>query len=134
MSPSESRRGRCVRVAIVDDAPEVLRFMELYLARHDQIEVVGTAGSGPAGLKLVADRSPDVLLLDLDMPGMDGFAVLEELRERGRSGTEVVVVSGLDATEVEARCRELGVRRVFHKGDGFEDLPGFVLEVGTASA
>lgn len=126
---SPASKSDPVRVGIADDAVEVQRFMELYLQRHEQIEVVGVAGSGPAALALVAERSPDVLLLDLDMPGMDGFDVLAALADRNHVRTRVIVVSGLELADVEQRCLELGAVRVLDKARGFEELPAAVLEV-----
>ena len=126
--------SRTVRVALVDDAPEVLRFMELYLARNDRVEIVGAASNGRDGLTLVDELKPDVLLLDLSMPEMDGLEVLRELQARKTNGLKTIVVSGLDREDLEATCLELGAARYLEKGEGFAQLPDIVLEVGTDAA
>lgn len=125
--------ARRVRVALVDDAPEVLRFMELYLSRNDRVEIVGVANNGRDGLTLVEKLKPDVLLLDLSMPEMDGLEVLRELQARKTNGLKTIVVSGLDREDLEATCLELGAVRYLEKGEGFAQLPDIVLEVGAAA-
>ena len=69
-----------IGVLIVDDHPVVRRGLRVLLEVQDGIEVVGEAGEGPTALKLAAEHNPDVILLDLKLPGLDGLAVLTELR------------------------------------------------------
>jgi DNA-binding NarL/FixJ family response regulator len=69
-----------ISVLIVDDHPVVRRGLRVLLEVQDGIEVTGEAGDGPAALKLAAEHQPDVILLDLKLPGLDGLAVLAELR------------------------------------------------------
>ncbi len=66
------------RVLVVDDHPKVLRFVEIDLKLRG-FEVVTTT-SGKEALELVKSAEPDIMLLDIIMPGMDGFEVLEKLR------------------------------------------------------
>jgi two-component system KDP operon response regulator KdpE len=66
------------RVLVVDDQPQVLRFIEIDLKLRG-FEVLSTT-SGQEALDLVKSAKPDVMLLDIIMPGFDGFNVLEELR------------------------------------------------------
>lgn len=74
-------RGRRVRLFLVDDHAIVRAGIRALLAAHDQLEVVGEADSGEAALALVADAAPDVVLLDLSLPGMNGIAAARALRE-----------------------------------------------------
>jgi DNA-binding NarL/FixJ family response regulator len=70
-----------IHVLIVDDHPVVRRGLRVLLEVQDGIEVVAEAGEGPAALTLAAEHHPDVILLDLKLPGLDGLAVLAELRD-----------------------------------------------------
>jgi DNA-binding NarL/FixJ family response regulator len=70
-----------ITVLIVDDHPVVRRGLRVLLEVQDGIEVTGEAGDGPTALKLAAEQEPDVILLDLKLPAMDGLAVLAELAE-----------------------------------------------------
>ena len=65
-------------VLVVDDHPKVLRFIEIDLKLHGY-EVITTV-SGEEALDLIKTRKPDIMLLDIIMPGIDGFEVLRQLR------------------------------------------------------
>src|SRR5689334_16295245 len=67
------------RVLLVDDEPDLVRAVHLFL--EDQGYLVFTAGNGGDALALLRTRLPDVVVLDVRMPGMDGFEVLERIRE-----------------------------------------------------
>jgi two-component system KDP operon response regulator KdpE len=71
--------GRKKCVLVVDDHPKVLRFVEIDLKIRG-FEVIATT-SGSEALELVRSARPDIMLLDIIMPGMDGFEVLKKLRD-----------------------------------------------------
>ena len=73
-----------IRVLIVDDHPVVRQGLVALLSVQDDIAVAGEAGDGPAAISLAGSVSPDVVLLDLKLPGMDGVAVLSELAGKYR--------------------------------------------------
>jgi len=77
-----------IRVLIVDDHPVVRRGLRVLLEVQDGIEVVGEAGDGPAALAQAAELTPDVILLDLKLPGMDGHAVLAALKAAASPGQQ----------------------------------------------
>ncbi|MEV4283945.1 response regulator transcription factor [Nonomuraea bangladeshensis] len=81
-----------VRVLIVDDHEVVRQGLRFVLDQEDGIEVVGEAGDGEAALRAVRALRPDVMLLDLVMPGMDGLRALEALREAGDGPAPAVIV------------------------------------------
>ena len=72
-------KGKKPCVLVVDDHPKVLRFIEIDLKLRE-FEVVTTT-SGSEALELVKSGKPDIVLLDIIMPGMDGFEVLQKLRD-----------------------------------------------------
>jgi DNA-binding NarL/FixJ family response regulator len=80
-------------VLIVDDHPAVRRGLRTFLELTEDIDVVGEAAEGTGVADLVADRTPDVVLLDMVLPGLDGLGVLHELRERGLPARVLVVTS-----------------------------------------
>jgi DNA-binding NarL/FixJ family response regulator len=90
-----------IAVLIVDDHPVVRRGLRVLLEVQDGIEVAGEAGDGATALALAAELTPDVILLDLKLPGMDGVAVLGELRARasGAQGKPPRVLVLTSATE-----------------------------------
>jgi DNA-binding NarL/FixJ family response regulator len=93
-----------IRVLIVDDHPVVRRGLRVLLEVQDGIEVAGEAGDGPAALKLAAEQAPDVVLLDLKLPGMDGLSVLAELRSADLGGADL---GGPELRGAGARARIL---------------------------
>src|SRR5438445_8956300 len=68
-----------IRTLIVDDEPLARRGLELRLARHADIEIVGQAANGREAFHAVSSQRPDLMLLDVQMPGVDGFALLRAL-------------------------------------------------------
>ena len=93
-----------ISVLIVDDHPVVRRGLRVLLEVQDGIEVAGEAGDGATALALAAELSPDVVLLDLKLPGMDGVAVLTELKTRTSKARVLVLTS---ATEPASASRAL---------------------------
>ncbi|MBL7259927.1 response regulator transcription factor [Actinoplanes sp. LDG1-01] len=81
---------------IVDDHPAVRRGLRTFLELAGDITVAGEAADGPAALELVSSLAPDVVLLDMVLPGLDGVAVLQELRQRGLPAKVLVVTSFTD--------------------------------------
>ncbi len=81
---------RRIRIVIVDDHAMVRRGMRDFLDLHDDLEVVGEAGDGQGGIDLVAELQPDVVIMDLLMPGVDG---IEATRRIKAAQPEVEVVA-----------------------------------------
>ncbi len=68
-----------ITVLIVDDIPETREHLSKLLGFESDMEVVGTAESGPQALEIAQRLSPDVVLMDINMPGMDGIVTSEQL-------------------------------------------------------
>jgi DNA-binding NarL/FixJ family response regulator len=89
-----------IRVLIADDHPVVRQGLRTFLGVQDDIEVVGEASDGPEVVSQAEALDPDVILLDLKMPGGDGLAALGELRERGVRARVLVLTSAGERTRV----------------------------------
>jgi DNA-binding NarL/FixJ family response regulator len=87
-----------IRVLIADDHAVVRQGLRLFLDLQDDIEVVGDAADGAAALEQTAALDPDVVLMDVVMPGLDGIAAAEELRERAPR-TRVLMLSSFSDDE-----------------------------------
>jgi DNA-binding NarL/FixJ family response regulator len=104
-----------IRIAIADDHPVVREGLAAMLETQPDLEVVGHAATGPEAVALVASRDPDVLLLDLEMPELDGVAVLRRLREHG-SRTRAIVFTVFDTDERIIAAVEAGAAGYLLKG------------------
>src|SRR5947207_1538357 len=83
-----------IRVALADDHELVRMGLRALIEREDDLEVVGEASSGLEAIRLLASRHPDVLLLDIRMPGVDGLETLRRIHaDPGIAGTRVIVVT-----------------------------------------
>ena len=103
-----------LRLVLADDHPVVLGGLEQLLDAEVGFEIVATAGDGVAALAAVRRERPDVLVLDIRMPRLDGLGVLRELRDEGPPTATVLLTAGLDEEEVLEAVR-LGVRGVVLK-------------------
>ena len=81
-----AEEGRLLRIVIVDDEPLARAVVREYLAAHADVEIVAECGNGFDAVKVVTELSPDLLFLDVQMPKLDGFEVLELI------GREVPVI------------------------------------------
>ena len=89
-----------IRVLVVDDEPLARRTLVLLLSADPQVEVVGEAGNGAVAVQMIRDLAPDLVFLDVQMPEMDGFAVLRAL-DADRAPA-VVFVTAFDEHAVRA--------------------------------
>ena len=87
---------RPITVLIADDHPVVRQGLQVLLSVQDDIEVVGEAADGGQAVALAAELDPDVILLDLKLPVMDGVAVLNGLRDAGLRARALVLTSAAD--------------------------------------
>ncbi len=97
------------RIVVVEDDPHILRVISLWLTRqgHEVLE----ASNGKAALEIIRQRPPDLIVTDVNMPGMDGFELLDELDRLGRRpGGVLMLTSRWDHREIASRLAQQGVR------------------------
>ncbi|MGK5639464.1 response regulator [Streptomyces sp. URMC 126] len=89
----ENASGRTIRVLLVDDHQVVRKGLRTFLEVQDDIEVVGEAGDGAEGVARAEELRPDVILMDVKMPGTDGIEALRRLRALDSPARVLVVTS-----------------------------------------
>jgi DNA-binding NarL/FixJ family response regulator len=101
-----------ISVLIVDDHPVVREGLRALLEAQDDMTVAGEAGDGPAAVSLAASLRPDIVLLDLKLPGPDGIAVLPQLRA---AGPRVLVLTSATEPAAASRAVRAGATGVVYK-------------------
>jgi DNA-binding NarL/FixJ family response regulator len=123
---------RTLKVVVADDHRLVLEGLRLALGAERGIELVAETSEGHKVLPLVARTRPDVVLLDVRMPGMDGLAVLERLRARYPE-VKVVMLSGANDVQVIQEALRLGASAFVLKTIDPAELPGAIREAVTSA-
>ena len=117
-----------VRVVVVDDAPDVRAIIILGLKRSGRFAVVGEGGTGREAVDHVLRLDPDLLLLDVSMPDMDGLEALQLVQAQSPE-TKVVMFSGFASEDLAARALELGASAFIEKSLAISQLPQRLLDV-----
>jgi DNA-binding NarL/FixJ family response regulator len=100
---------------IVDDTPDIRLLTRMALEMDGGIRVVGEAANGLEGIDVVTVQQPDVVILDMAMPVMDGLEALPHMK-RASPCTRVLVVSGFDPATMSAPAMEAGADGYLQKG------------------
>ncbi|MFN2537004.1 MAG: response regulator [Mycobacteriales bacterium] len=111
---------RNIRVLVVDDTEHV-RTVVAEMLRLDGFDVVGTAADGESALSVAADTDPHVVVMDLQMPGIDGLEATRRLRTQ-RPGQQVVLYTAYVDADIEAQAKQAGAALCLGKVEGLPRL------------
>ena len=111
-----------VRVVVVDDAVEIRELLRFTLARTPDFTVVAEAADGAEGVRAVAETAPDLVLLDVSMPVMDGLQALQVIRSESPDALVVMFSAFGDPSEGARQSVKLGAHGYIRKGDTMSGL------------
>ncbi len=133
----EDRRGAgslMLRVLVVDDQALVRRGFALVLGNEPGIEVVAEAGTGEAAVDAARKHKPDVILMDIRMPEMDGLAATARILEHSGDATRVIILTTFDPDEYVYRALRAGASGFVLKDTPPESLVAAVRTVAAGGA
>ncbi len=117
-----------IQVVIADDHRLFAQALEAILATDDRIEVAGHANDGAEAVRIALSVDPDVILMDIAMPVMDGFQATKQLRKQ-RSNARVLMLTGSNARGDVDRARESGAAGYVTKDRIAAELIDAIFEV-----
>lgn len=110
-----------IKIMLVDDQPLVRQGLRMNLALEPDIQIVAEAGDGQTALDLAKRLSPDVIVMDVAMPGMDGITVTQALRSLV-PGSAVVILTMNDEPHLRQRAQQAGASAFVTKSGGVKAL------------
>jgi DNA-binding NarL/FixJ family response regulator len=123
-----------IRVLVADDDDLLARAIEVILDTDDQIEYVGRARTGEEALELVTELWPDVVVMDVEMPGIGGLEATKRITTGGsRTGPAVLVVTGADVEAHWLSARAAGAAGYLPKSDLGERLVPMIRAIAAAA-
>ena len=117
------------RVVLVDDSADIRDLIRLAIGRDDRFDLVAEATDGEAGLALIREHRPDIALLDLAMPVMDGLEVLDALAREDGEAPVTIVLSGFSSGPPEEAAMEHGASGYIEKGLSLREMGDRILEI-----
>ena len=117
-----------IRIVMADDHPIVRQGLRQMIETDKNLSIVAEAGDGQSALELIEKHQPGVTVLDIDMPVMDGFAVVRELRKR-RINVEIVFLTMHSEEEIFQAAMDLGVKGYVLKDSAVTDIVSSIKSV-----
>jgi DNA-binding NarL/FixJ family response regulator len=125
--------GRAVRLLIVDDHRLFAESLMALLSEDERVEVVGMAHDGAEAVELATQLQPDVILMDIKMPVMDGLEATRRIREHGLE-SQILILTGTDSAVGSEEVAQAGASGYLRKESGVEELRGVFLEAASLAA
>ncbi|WP_110111269.1 sporulation transcription factor Spo0A [Bacillus sp. CGMCC 1.16541] len=124
-----------IKVCLVDDNRELIGLLEDYISDQDDMEVIGVAYNGQECLSMLKEKDPDVLVLDIIMPHLDGLAVLSQLKDMKKDNyPNVIMLTAFGQEDVTKKAVDLGAAYFILKPFDMENLVDHIRQVSGKSS
>ena len=130
MEAAATPNTSAVRVLIADDEPLFVEMVQALLDRDERVEVVGTAGDGKMAVELALALAPDVILMDISMPFLDGIEATRRIREHHPTACILVLTGSSISADID-RSRQAGVAGFLTKDRIGTQLVDAILDLGS---
>ncbi|MEM8828612.1 MAG: response regulator [Cyanobacteria bacterium P01_G01_bin.19] len=110
-----------INILLVDDQKMVREALKIALEPEADLEIVGTANNGIAAIERVEELHPDVVVMNMEMPGLDGAGATEQIA-RKYPQTKVLILTSYDSDEYVTKCLAVGAKGYLLKNSGTEDI------------
>jgi DNA-binding NarL/FixJ family response regulator len=131
--PSSPPHARAVRILIADDHRLFAESLMAVLSEDERLDVVGIAEDGQQAIDLATELQPDVILMDLKMPVLDGFEATRRIREAGLD-MQILILTGTDQAIGSEDAAAAGASGYLRKEQSVADLKDVFLEVASLAA
>jgi two-component system, NarL family, nitrate/nitrite response regulator NarL len=130
MEAAPAPQARHLRVLVADDDPLFVETVKALLAGDDRVEVVGTASNGQDAVDLANALAPDLTLMDISMPVLDGIEAARRIRLEQPTAAVLILTGSSIATDID-RARQAGVAGFLTKDRLGTQLVDAILELGS---
>jgi DNA-binding NarL/FixJ family response regulator len=121
---------RTIRIVVVDDEPLFVEMVQAILGAEEGLEIVGTAADGEEGARLAAELAPDLVVMDISMPVMNGIDATREIRAQDPDACVLILTGGSNVTEID-RARIAGAAGYLTKDRIAGDLVNEIRRLGS---
>lgn len=117
-----------MRIVIADDSELLIDRIKESLKDIKEVEIVGVAKNGIEALKIIQEKNPDFVLLDIRMPELNGIEVLKKMKENG-SKSKVCIFTNYPYSQYKEKCKEEGADYFFHKDIDFQEVINLIVQL-----
>lgn len=117
-----------MKIVIADDSEMLRERIKESLKDIKEVEIVGEAKDGIEAVKIIEEKNPDFVLLDIRMPEMNGIEVLKKIK-KGKSKTKVCIFTNYPYSQYKEKCIEEGADYFFDKNINFQEIKNLIVEL-----
>jgi DNA-binding NarL/FixJ family response regulator len=121
---------KTIRVLLVDDTESVRRALRLTLSIEPDLSVVGEAADGARAVQCARDLHPDIILMDLELPDMNGLDATRRIKAAGETGA-IIMLTAFGGEEIRVAAARAGIALFLEKGDNLDDLAEMIRALHT---